>query len=72
MKSFNYIFTTLFILSLVVAVFDWKVDGFDFLKAQDYKFYFQSWISFAGTIFSLVMAITTYILYKYVIVVLLL
>lgn len=64
MKKISYIFGILFIISIGFGIFDWEVDGFDFLKAQDYKFYFQSWISFAGTVFSLVMAITTYILYK--------
>ncbi|RLA78325.1 MAG: hypothetical protein DRG78_15430 [Epsilonproteobacteria bacterium] len=64
MKKYNYLFSILFILSVGFGIFDWKVDGFDFLKAQDYKFYFQSWISFAGSIFSIIMAITTYLLYK--------
>ncbi len=64
MKKFSYVFGILFIISIGFGIFDWEVDGFDFLKAQDYKLYFQSWISFAGTVFSLIMAITTYLLYK--------
>ncbi len=64
MNKFSYTFYILFILSIGFVLIDWKVDGFDFFKAQDYKFYFQSWISFGGTIFALVMAITTYIIYK--------
>ncbi len=40
------------------------MDGFDFFKFQKQHFYFQSWISIAGILFSSVMAITTLIIYK--------
>lgn len=50
--------------ALAFTLIDWSVDGFDFLKTQNYKFYFQSWVSVAGLIFTTVMAITTFIVYK--------
>lgn len=64
MNKFGYIFIVLLIFSIGFMGIDWEVDGFGFLEAQDYKFYFQSWISFSGTIFAIIMSITTFILYK--------
>lgn len=52
------------ITAVIFTVLDWSVDGFDFLKVQNYQFYFQSWISAAGILFTLIMAITTFIIYK--------
>ena len=49
---------------MLFAFIDWRVDGFDFFKFQEQHFYFQSWISIAGILFSSVMALTTFIIYK--------
>lgn len=64
MKKTWYLFSILFLLSIIFAFADWKVDGFDFFKFQEQHFYSQSWISFAGILFSTVMAITTYLVYQ--------
>lgn len=68
---FNINKTTIKVLSvltavsvLVFSILDWSVDGFDFLKAQNHEFFFQSWISIAGLVFTAVMSITTFIVYK--------
>jgi hypothetical protein len=42
----------------------WRIDGFDFFEPPDHHFYFQSWISTAGILFTAVMAVTTYIIYN--------
>lgn len=66
MKKNFYLFSVLFLISIIfVFVFvDWSVDGFNFFKLQEQHFYFQSWISSAGMLFTFVMAITTFIIYK--------
>ena len=64
MLKIKYLFASLFALSVLFLVLGWQVNGFDFFKAQDYEFYFQSWISFAGTVFTLIMAVTIFVLYK--------
>lgn len=64
MRRFSYIFGLLFIFAILFGIIDWNVDGFEFLKTQNYKMYFQSWISFAGSTFVFVMSITTFIVYK--------
>ncbi len=63
-KKIINLFTLLFIASLFVFVFDWSVDGFDFFKFQHNEYYFQSWISIAGSIFTFIMAITIFVIYK--------
>jgi len=50
--------------TIVFTFIDWSVDGFELLKPQDYQLYFQSWISMAGALFTFIMAITTFIIYK--------
>ena len=55
------------LLVIATAVFtflDWRTGEFDLLKAQEYKFYFQSWVSIAGFSFTLVMSLTMFIIYK--------
>lgn len=49
---------------LVFTFLDWSVDGFELFKAQQYEFYFQSWVSIAGISFTLIMAVTTFMIYK--------
>lgn len=64
MKQIWYFSSLLFIISIVLLVKDWNVDGFHFFKLQEYHFYFQSWISIGGIVFTSVMSIVTYIIYK--------
>ena len=64
MKKFWNIFGILFLISVIFVLVDWNVDGFNFFKFQEQHFYFQSWISIAGILFSTIMAITTFIIYK--------
>lgn len=64
MKKVWYLFSILLLISIIFVIIDWNVDGFNFLKFQKQHFYFQSWISFAGILFTFVMAITTFIIYK--------
>ena len=52
------------VLSIGFIFIDWSVDGFDFFKAQKYEFFFQSWVSIAGVIFTVVMALTVFFIYK--------
>lgn len=58
------LFFILYLCSVVVMFADWSVDGFDFFKIQKYELYFQSWISIAGVLFTVVMAISTFAIYK--------
>ena len=62
-KSYSAFFLA-FIVALVFTYFYWEVDGFKFFQSQVINFYFQFWVSLAGVLFSLIMSITTYILYK--------
>jgi len=64
MTKIGYLFVSFFTLSVLCLILGWQVDGFDFFKIQDNKFYFQSWISLAGTFFTLIMSATIFILYK--------
>ncbi|MFC2057519.1 hypothetical protein ACFLR6_01130 [Campylobacterota bacterium] len=64
MKKIWYLFSILFLLSIIFVLVDWNADGFNFLEFQEQHFYFQSWISIAGILFAIVMAITTFIIYK--------
>lgn len=64
MKKIWYLFSILFLLSIIFVFVDWNADGFNFLEFQEQHFYFQSWISIAGILFAIVMAITTFIIYK--------
>ncbi|MEA3498820.1 MAG: hypothetical protein U9R16_07170 [Campylobacterota bacterium] len=64
MKKFIYLFFVLFFASIIFSLLDWSVDGFDFFKIQNHKYYFQSWISIAVAIFVFIMSVTTYIIYK--------
>lgn len=48
---------------IVFTILDWDIDTFEFLKVQKYEFYFQSWVSVSGLIFSMVMSITTFFIY---------
>ncbi len=58
------LFIVLFIFALVAMFVGWSVDGFDFFKAQNYELYFQSWVSIAGIVFTWVMAMSTFFIYK--------
>lgn len=58
------LFIILFLCSFIVILLDWNVDGFNFLKAQNYELYFQSWVAFAGVIFTAIMATSIFIIYK--------
>ena len=55
---------SLLIMMIVFTIIDWSVDGFDLLKAQQYEFYFQSFVSISGLAFTSIMAITIFIIYK--------
>lgn len=63
-NKFIIISAVLAVAALIFTVLDWSVDGFDFFKPQDYQFYFQSWVSIAGILFTLTMSITTFVIYK--------
>ncbi len=64
-KNTPLILFILLFFSAVTALFvGWSVDGFDFFKAQEYELYFQSWVSIAGILFTTVMAISTFLIYK--------
>jgi len=63
-KNFFNLFIVLFITTIVFSLIDWSVDGFDFFTFQSSKYYFQSWLSLAGIVFSFIMFITTFIIYK--------
>lgn len=64
MKKVWYFFSILLLISIIFVFIDWNMDGFNFLKFQKQHFYFQSWISFSGILFTFIMAITTFIIYK--------
>ena len=64
MKFFWNLFVILFLISIIFIIVDWNADGFNFFTLQEQHFYFQSWISISGILFSIVMSITTFILYK--------
>jgi hypothetical protein len=64
MKNFWNLFLILFFISIIFVLVDWNVDGFNFFQFQEQHFYFQSWISIAGILFSAIMAITTFTIYK--------
>ena len=64
MKITNILFSIFFLISIIFIYLGWNVDGFDFFKFQEQHFYFQSWISIAGILFSSVMSITTFVVYK--------
>ncbi len=64
MKKIIYISSIYFVVAILFAFVDWSVDGFDFFKLQSIKYYFQSWISIAGSVFALVMSVTIFIIYK--------
>lgn len=46
------------------SVINWQTGNFNFFTIQDFKFYFQSWISIATILFAITMSITMFILYK--------
>jgi len=64
MKKIIRLFSVLFLGVIVFTFLDWSVDGFDFFAFQDNNHYFQSWISIAGIIFTLIMAIVVFFIYK--------
>lgn len=64
MKKIWYLFSILFLISIIFILVDWNADGFNFFEFQEQHFYFHSWISIAGILFATVMAITTFIIYK--------
>lgn len=64
MKKIWYLFSILFLISIIFVVADWNANGFNFFEFQEQHFYFQSWISIAGILFSTIMVITTFIIYK--------
>lgn len=53
-----------FLISIGCIWIGWSIDGFDFFKAQKYEFFFQSWVSVAGVIFTAIMALTVFVIYK--------
>lgn len=63
-KAIIFLYSLLFINAIFFTSFGWKVDGFDFTKLQSYQLYFQSWVSTAGFIFSLIMSLTSFYIYK--------
>ena len=64
-KKFIISIYLLFSLSAIIfTIIDWNIGSFDFIKPQNYEFYFHSWVSFAGFLFSLIMTVTTFIIYK--------
>jgi len=64
MKKLWYLFFIFFVITIAFVSIYWSVDGFDFFKFQTQHFYFQFWISLAGVLFTLTMAITSYKIYK--------
>lgn len=58
------LFIVLYFSAVTVLFIDWSVDGFDFFKVQEYELYFQSWVSIAGILFTVVMAFSTFLIYK--------
>jgi len=63
-KLLLLLFFILYLCSVAVIFVDWKVDNFDFFKVQNYELYFQSWVSMAGVLFTIVMTISTFFIYK--------
>lgn len=59
-----FFFLILFLISIIFAITDWNVDGFNFFELPEHHFYFQSWISLAGVLFTVVMAVTSRIIYN--------
>lgn len=64
MKKSWYFISLLFVVSIILMLVDWSVDGFNFFKLQEQRFYFQSWISIAGIVFTVVMSIVTLMIFK--------
>ena len=64
MKNFWKLFVILFLISIIFIMLDWNTDGFNFFAFQEQHFYFHSWISIAGILFAIVMAITTFMIYQ--------
>ena len=64
MRKMLFFFFILFVFSMVFALRYWRVGDFNFFELPEHHFYFQSWISIAGILFTVVMAATTYIIYK--------
>ncbi len=64
MKRILYLSMILFLSIITFIWVDWRVDGFDFFKLQENKYYFQSWVSMAGAVFAFTMAISTFFIYK--------
>ena len=63
-KNVTIAIVLLFLTTIGFVTIDWSVDGFELFKMQKYEYYFQSWISLAGFIFSAIISITTFIIYK--------
>lgn len=57
-------FVTFFFLSIITIYIDWQIDGFDFFKLQKYELFFQSWVALSGVIFSLIVSVTSFFIYK--------
>ena len=64
MKRLLFFFFILFLISMIFVFKDWSVDGFNFFELPEHHLYFQSWISIAGILFTVVMAVTTYFIYN--------
>ena len=64
MKKVWGVYFILFITACVFVVSNFNIAGFDFFVFQEQNLFFQSWISIAGILFSLMMALTTYLMYK--------
>lgn len=55
---------SIIILAALASALGWQVGEFSFFATQNCQMFFQSWIAISGTIFAIVMAITSLILYK--------
>jgi len=53
----------LFLISILFLWINWEIDGFE-IFTNNHKYYFQSWVSLSGSIFSLIMAFTIFFIYK--------
>lgn len=59
-----FFFFILFLISMIFVLKDWRVAGFNFFESTEHHLYFQAWISIAGILFTVAMAVTTSIIYK--------
>ncbi|QSZ40634.1 hypothetical protein GJV85_00375 [Sulfurimonas aquatica] len=64
MKVIWYIFTLFFVASLLFSIVGFSTENFDFFVFQEQRFYFQFWISLSGILFTLIMTMCSYGVYK--------